>query len=74
MESSEERLMARRASLKDIDDLLDPLYQLGEKKMKFLDFLSKPIDNFFEKKFSCLRVNNEDYSDPSSLWCNLELE
>jgi hypothetical protein len=69
-ESTHEKLTSKRASIKTVDDCLEPLYMLCERRAKLPDFLTSPIEAAFIKKFLCTNVNE----DGKTLWCKLRVE
>ena len=70
IESSEENLIKRRANLSSMEDLLEPMYILGERRMKVRSFLLSPRDDMFDKNYIC--QPSED--DASALWCSFMIE
>ena len=71
-ESNEKNLMKRRASLSSMEDCLAPMYILGERRLKILEFLNAQHDDKFNKKYICKNVN--DGEGPQALWCSMVLE
>lgn len=68
IESNEENL--RRAKLSSMVDSSEPMYMLGERRIKVMNFLSTPKNDMFDKKYICQPSQN----DKSALWCNFAIE
>lgn len=70
-ETAMEKLIAKRAAIKTVEDCLEPLYMLAERRQKLPDFLTSSIDETFTKKFMATRISTPDRS--LALWCKLKL-
>lgn len=70
IESNEENLRRTRANLSSMGDLSEPMYILGERRIKVIDFLSTPKNDIFDKKYIC----QPSKQDKSALWCNFMIE
>ena len=69
IESNEENLL-KRTKLSSMNNELETIYILGERRMKIMDFLSMPRDCKFDQNFQCQSSTNDD----TALWCNLMIE
>ncbi len=71
VESSEASLLRRRAMSSSTQDLMEPMYMLGERRIKVMNFLSASRDeDIFQKEYSC----ESSQVDESALWCNMIIE
>ena len=70
VESSEKTLLRRRALLSSTQDLVEPMYKLGERRIKVMNFLSASRDDNFQREYLC----EPSQVDESALWCNMIIE
>lgn len=75
-ESTFDKLTERRLALKSVDDCLNPIYRLCERRVKLSEFLSSPVlDDVFRKKYNCLNAaSSKAGSGDLALWCSLLYE
>ena len=75
-ESTFDKLTERRLALKSVDDCLNPIYRLCERRVKLSEFLSSPVvDDIFRKKYNCLNAESSKAgSGDVALWGSLLFE
>jgi hypothetical protein len=69
-ESSFHKLESRRAAIKSVDDCLDPLYRLSERRVKLSEFLLAAFGDSFMKRYNGIHPAAEK----SAVWCSLSFE